>query len=94
MIQIASTNIQSRIKINGLLSDSFTHIQGFRQVFLLLMLLCIIVAEVPEIFFDADTRIKGIQIGDHGNKLVNFADENHHFLKKLPYQNMINFRII
>ena len=31
MIQVAWTNIQSKIKINGLLSDSFTLIQGFRQ---------------------------------------------------------------
>ena len=30
-----------------------------------LMLLYITVAEVPAIFTDADTRIKGVQIGDH-----------------------------
>ena len=30
-----------------------------------LILLYITVAEVPAIFIDADTRIKGLQIGDH-----------------------------
>ena len=30
-----------------------------------LTLLYITVAEVPVIFIDADTRIKGVQIGDH-----------------------------
>ena len=29
------------------------------------MLLYVTVAEVPAIFTDADTRIKGVQIGDH-----------------------------
>ena len=30
-----------------------------------LVLLHVTVAEVPTIFTDADTRIKGVQIGDH-----------------------------
>ena len=30
-----------------------------------LILLYITLAEVPAIFTDADTRIKGVQIGDH-----------------------------
>ena len=45
------------------------------------MLLCIIVAEVLAIFIDADTRIKGIQIGDHEIKIVNFADDTTIFLR-------------
>lgn len=65
MIQDASTNIQSKININGLLSDSFTLIRGFYQVFPLSILLGIVMAEVLAIFIDADMRIKGIQIGDH-----------------------------
>ena len=60
MIQVASINIQSKIKINGLLSKSFTFIQGFHQGCPLSVLLCITVAEVLAIFIDADTRIKGI----------------------------------
>ena len=80
MIQVASINIQSKIKINGLLSDSFTLIQEFHQGCPLSMLLWIIVAEVLAIFIDADTRIKGIQIGDHEIKIVNFADDTTIFL--------------
>ena len=81
MIQVASINIQSKIKINGLLSDSFTLIQGFHQGCPLSMLLWIIVAEVLAIFIDADTRIKGIQIGDHEIKIVNFAYDTTIFLR-------------
>ena len=74
-IQIASINIQSKIKINGLLSESFTLIQGFHKGCPRSMLLCIIVAEVLAIFIDGDTRIKGIQIGDQEIKVVNFVDD-------------------
>ena len=81
MIQVASINIQSKIKINGLLSDSFTLIQGFHQGCPLSMLLCITAAEVLAVFIDADTRIKGIQIGDHEIKIVNFADGTTIFLR-------------
>ena len=80
MTEVASSNIQSKIKINGLLSESFTVIQGFHQGFPLSML-CIIVAEVLAIFIDVDTRIKGIQIGDHEVKIVNFADDTTIFLR-------------
>ena len=75
MIQTASINIQSKIKINALLSESFTLIQGFHQGCPRSMLLCIIVTEVLAIFTDGDTRIKGIQIGDQEIKVVSFADD-------------------
>ena len=42
MIQVAYTNIQSKIKINDLLSDPFTLMQGDHQGCSLLMLLYII----------------------------------------------------
>ena len=58
MIVDASINIQSKIKINGLLSKSFTLIQGFHQGCPLSVLLCVIAAEVLAIFIDVDTRIK------------------------------------
>ena len=45
------------------------------------MLLCTIVAEVLAIFIDADTRIKGIQIGGYEIKIVNFADDTTIFSK-------------
>ena len=78
MIQIASINMPSKIKINGLLSESFTFIQGFHQVCPLSILLCMIVAEV---LVDGDMKIKGIQIGDHKIKIVNFADDTTIFLR-------------
>ena len=46
MIKVTYTDIQSKIKINGLLSDPFTHMQGVRQGCLLSMVLHIIVAYV------------------------------------------------
>ena len=81
MIQVASVNIQSKIKINGVLSESFTLIQGFHHGCSLSMFLCIIAAEVLAIFIDANTRIKGIQTGDHEIKIVNFADDTTIFLR-------------
>ena len=81
MIQVASINIQSKTKINVLLSESFTLIQGFHQGFPLSVLLCIIVAEVLAIFIDSNTRIKGIQIGEHEIKTVNFPDDTTIFLR-------------
>ena len=73
MIQVASINIQSKIQINCLQSESLTLIQGFNQGCPLSLLLCIIVTEVLAISIDADTKIKGIQIGDHEIKIANFA---------------------
>ena len=48
------------------------------------MLLYNIAAEVLANFINADKKIKGIQIGDHEIKIVNFADK-HHLLKKRYY---------
>ena len=75
MIKVAYTNIQSKIKINGPLSDPFTLMQGVRQEFPLSLVLYIMAAEVLANFIDADKRMKGVQIGDHEIKLVNFADD-------------------
>ena len=72
MIQVPSCNTQSKIEINGLLSVSIILIQGFRQGFPLSMMVCIIALEILAIFINADTKIEGIQIGDHEIKAVNF----------------------
>ena len=74
MIKVAYTDIESKIKINGLLSDPFTLMQGVRQGCPLSMVLYITVDHAFANFIDADKRIKGMQIGDHEIKLVNFAD--------------------
>ena len=49
--------------------------KGVRQGCPLSMVLFITVPYVFANFIDVDKRIKGIQIGDHEIKLVNFADE-------------------
>ena len=51
-----------------------------RQGCLLSMLLCIIAIEVLANFINTDEMIKGIQIGDHKIKIVNFADDATIFL--------------
>ena len=47
------------------------------------MLLYNIAAEVLAILINADKRIKGIQIGDHDIKIVNFADNSTIFLRSI-----------
>ena len=56
------------------------------------MLLYNIAAEVLANLINADKRIKGIQIGDHDIKIVNFADNTTIFLRDItvtlkPYGN-------
>ena len=88
-IKVAYTNIQSKIKINGLLSDPFTLMQGVRQRCPLSLVLYIRGAEILANFIDADKRIKGVQIGDHDIKLVNFADDITIFLGDITCLNRI-----
>ena len=65
MVEDAYTNIQSKIKINGLLSDPFTLTQGVCQGCLFSVLLYIFGVEVLVSFISANKRVKRIQIGDH-----------------------------
>ena len=64
MIKVAHNNIESKIKINGLLSDPLI-LMLVCQGCLLSMLLYNILDEVLANFIDANKKIKGIQIGDH-----------------------------
>ena len=48
-----------------------------------------IAAEVLANFINADKRIKGIQIGDHDIKIVNFADNTTIFLRDITCLNRI-----
>ena len=83
MIKDVYTYIQSKIKVNGLLSDPFTLTQEVCQECLFSMLLYIIAAEVLVSFINANKRIKGIQIGDHEIKIVKFADDTTIFLRDI-----------
>ena len=62
MIEVAHTNIQSKFKINGLLSDPFALIIGVGYGCPLSILLYIIADEVLAIFIDVNTRIKVVQV--------------------------------
>ena len=53
------------------------------------MLLYNITAEVLANLINADNRIKGIQIGDHDIKIVNFADNTTIFLRDITCLNRI-----
>ena len=75
MVKDVYTNIQPKIKINGLLSGPFTLTLEIFQGCLFSMLLNIIADEVLASFIIANKSIKGIQIGDHEIKVVNFADD-------------------
>ena len=89
MIKIAYTNIQYKIKINGLLPDPFTLMQGVHHGCPLSLVLYIMAAEVLANFIDANKRMKGVQIGDHEMKLVNFADDITIFLGHITCFNRI-----
>ena len=73
MVQDVYTNIQSKIKINGILSDPFTITRVVCQGCLFSILLYIIPAEAFASFNNVNKKIKGIQIGEHETKMVNFA---------------------
>ena len=81
MIKVAYTNIKSKVKTNGLLSNPLT-LMLVRQGCLLPMLLYNVVTEVLPNFINVDKKIKGIQIGDHEIKIVNFADSTTIFLRR------------
>ena len=53
------------------------------------MVLYNIAAEVLANFINADKRIKGIQIGDHEIKIVNFTDNTIIFLRDITCLNRI-----
>ena len=87
----AYTNIESKIKINVVLSDPLT-LMRIHQGCLLSMLLYNTAAEVLANLINADKRIKGIQI-DHDIKIVNFADNTTIFLRDITCLNRIQVKM-
>ena len=81
MIKVAYTNIESKIKINGLLSDPLT-LMLVHQGRLLSMLLFNVADEILANFINADKSTKEIQIGHHEIKIVNFADNTTIFVRR------------
>ena len=86
MFQVAYTNIESKIKINDLLFDPLTSM-CVRKWYQLFKLLYNIAAEVLANLINAERRIKGIQIGDHEIKIVNFSDNTTIFLSDITCLN-------
>ena len=85
-IHDACINIESNVKIHGLLSDPFTPM-CVRQWCQLFKLLYNIVAEVLANLINADKKIKRIKIGDHEIKIVKFADNTTIFLRDITCLN-------
>ena len=83
-IHDACINIESNVKIHGLLSDPFTPM-CVRQWCQLFKLLYNIVAEVLANLINADKKIKRIKIGDHEIKIVNFTDNTTIFLRYITW---------
>ena len=88
MIKVAYTNIESKIKTNGLLSDLLI-LMLVCQACLFSMLLYNTVAEVLANFINADKIIKGIQTGDDEIKIINFTDNTAIFLRDIPCLNRV-----
>ena len=86
--KVAYTNIESKIKISGLLIDPLTPI-CVRQWCQQSTLLYNTAAEVLANLINANKRIKGIQIGDHEIKIVNFTDNTTIFLRDITCLNRI-----
>ena len=89
MVKDVYTNIESKIKTNGLLSDPFTLAPEVYQGCLFSILLHVIAAEVLAIFINANKRIKGIRTWDYEIKIVNFADDTTIFLRDITCLNRI-----
>ena len=83
MVKDVYSSIQSKIKINGLLSDFLTLTQDVFQGCLFSMPLYNVAVEVLASFIDANKRIKRIEIGDHDIKKVNFADDTTIFSRNI-----------
>ena len=80
--------MESKIKISSLLFDPLTLI-FVRQWCQLSKLLYNTTAEVLANLINADKRIKGIQIGDHEIKIVNFTDNTLIILRDITCLNRI-----
>ena len=79
-IKTIYTNIQSKIKINGCMSEPFFLERGVRQGCPLSMPLYVLCAEILANYIRTRTQIKGVQINRHECKLTQFADDTNLFL--------------
>ena len=82
---MAYPNIESKIKINGFLSDPLTSM-CVRQWCLLSILLHNIAGEVLANLINADKKIKWIQAEDHEIKILNLSDNTTIFLRDITWR--------
>ena len=80
-IEILYTDINSAVKVNGTLSETFQLQQGVRQGCPLSPYLYVLYAEVLAENIRKDNKIKGIQIDKTHHKVAQFADDTNCFLK-------------
>ena len=86
MIKVAYTNIKSKIKINGLLSDPLI-LMLLHHGCLLSMLLYNIMAQLLANFIRADKTNTRRQIGDHEIKIVSFTGNATIFFRNITCLN-------
>ena len=86
--EVAYTNIESKIKIKGLLFAPLTPI-CVRQWCQLSKVLYNTAAEALANLINADKTIKGIQIGEHEIKILSFTDNTTIFLREITCLNRI-----
>ena len=86
--EVAYTNMESKIKINGLLFDLLTPL-CVCQWCQLCKLLYNTAAEILSNLVNADKRIKGIQIGDQEIIIVNFTHNTTISLRDITCLNRI-----
>ena len=74
-IQILYTDVSSRVKVNGFLTDKISIKRGLRQGCPLSALLYVLCSEVLSINIRKDEEIKGVIIDSTEHKVSSFADD-------------------
>ena len=74
-VKLLCTNIESKVKCNDFISDSFTPSRGVRQGCPLSALLYVLIAEVFAANVCCDPTIKGVNVGKTEFKIIQYADD-------------------
>ena len=78
-IQIILTDIKSRVKVNGYLTDEIDITRGIRQGCPISTLLYVLIAEVFGIATRKSEKIKGVKISGSELKILQYADDTEIF---------------
>ena len=88
-IKVAFTNIQSKIKVNCILSDPFTLMRGVPLWCILILSMLYTLLRLRHLSISL-IGIKEMQIGNHEIKIVNFAHCTTIFLRDITCLNRIH----